>query len=716
MKKIRNLLRTWRRIALLLLLVILLACVLCCALLHRALAAETRPGWDILFVIDSSNSMPASYGALHAQTQELLVRYLDTMGQGPVHRVGLIRFGTEGHLELPLTDTAEVLEQRTLHDAWANADALGWTDPLQALDLAYETLAAASRSRPARRQAVILVTDGEPALPTLNDAETRAAYTKAIRDLAARFNRQDILFFTLTLGRMGTEARSAYPTPYRTLWQEMAAATPPASYHELSGVEAIPSVYHEIAAQLVGYASQEALSVPADASPSQALRLPDNLQRAVLTVYAPEAHLQIALRRPGGAPVRAEDPDVQRSPSRDGTSSAVYVIKQPRPGQWTLAHSGESRLQIWIDGRKAGQNETQPAYRWHVVAPDRLLVGTPFEVRCRLIQDGELLSARGDVQITATLLRAGFSERQMLAHVRDGEYVLPLDTLDAGTYTLQVQALQAGQAVAEYETIFAVAEPPRLQVTHPVSGQRVQVGEAITMDARILVPSRPVTAALDVDTVLVIGALQSPNGTPESITLTRDSVGRYVRVVTPTLAGSYSLTLHLQGLTANDLPYADQMTLPFHLIPPPTAPANPWPWIGAGVLTTLTGVGGWLGWRRWQQRPRLEGRWRVLQAPAGVSPSPYLFLPATRQHITLDQTHLPGSSASFSVRAQRGANGETEIWLKSESPNHDVLDLNGHRLTTPVRLNDGDVLEAGAYRLRYENVRQLARRRAVGSD
>jgi hypothetical protein len=171
-------------------------------------------------------------------------------------------------------------------------------------------------------------------------------------------------------------------------------------------------------------------------------------------------------------------------------------------------------------------------------------------------------------------------------------------------------------------------------------------------------------------------------------------------------------------LTVNGLPYADQLTLPFHVLPPATDPSNPWPWpwIWITVLTTLTGVGGWVGWRRWHQRPRLEGRWRLLQAPAGRSPAHYLPLPATRQRITLDQTYLPGVSASFSVRAQRGADGETEIWLQPERQNPDTLDLNGHPVTTPVRLHDGDVLKAGAYRLRYENVRQLARQRAVGKD
>jgi hypothetical protein len=566
---------------------------------------------------------------------------------------------------------------------------------------------------------VILVTDGEPALPTtLDDADARAAYTEAIRNLAVRFKRQEMLLFTLTLGRVGDEGRgrSAYPTPYRTLWQELAATTPPASYHEILDVEALPSVYHEIVAQLLGYAGQATLAVAAAAAPSQTLQLAENLQRAVVTVYAPEANAQIALQRPGGAPVRAEDPDVHVSLSRDGTLSAVYVIERPRPGHWMLTHSGESRLQMWIDGLKAMPAAPQPAYRLRVTAPDQVLVGTPFAVRCRLIQDGDVLPTRGDVQIKATLLRAGFSERQILAHARDDEYVLRLDTLDAGTYTLQIQALQAGSAESEYETLFAVVEPPRLQVTRPVSGQHVRVGTAITMDARIGVPPRPMTAALDADSVFVTGALRSPNGVTESLTLTRDSARRYVRVVTPTLTGSYSLTLRLQGLTTNGLPYADQLTLPFHVLPPATDPSNPWPWIWITVLTTLTGVGGWVGWRRWHQRPRLEGRWRLLQAPAGRSPAHYLPLPATRQRMTLDQTYLPGVSASFSVRAQRGADGETEIWLQPERQTPDTLDLNGRRVTTPVRLHDGDVLKAGAYRLRYENVRQLARQRAVGRD
>jgi hypothetical protein len=67
----------------------------------------------------------------------------------------------------------------------------------------------------------------------------------------------------------------------------------------------------------------------------------------------------------------------------------------------------------------------------------------------------------------------------------------------------------------------------------------------------------------------------------------------------------------------------------------------------------------------------------------------------------------------FEVCAVRGPEDEVETWIAPRSDQDEgALTLDDRPVHAARRLRDGDVLTLGAYRLRYEDLRQASRRRA----
>jgi len=74
---------------------------------------------------------------------------------------------------------------------------------------------------------------------------------------------------------------------------------------------------------------------------------------------------------------------------------------------------------------------------------------------------------------------------------------------------------------------------------------------------------------------------------------------------------------------------------------------------------------------------------------------------------------LPGECPRVVLRAARAPDGERETWVAPLAGEEaSAVAFNECPLATARRLCDGDVLTLGAYRLRYENLRQAGARRA----
>ena len=335
-------------------------CALAVFLVGRASAQGAEPlPLDVLLLIDHSNSMWDKDGVgsdpdlLRVQAANLFVAYLgvDTARIG--NRLGVIHFGGESVLVAPLTLLDSTGRRQAIRAAIANPHRLDWTDPLEALQLAYETLFPEPEDQrdPARQPVVILLTDGKPELCPAPSPEERAAYVADLRALVDRFREQGCPIFTIALSNEATDADPEIQTVYRNLWQEIAARTPPAEYHEARTADDLLRIYHAIVARLTG-AEPDApvIETSVDGRAVETVTVETGLAQVTLVVLRSDPALEVRLLRPGGAPARPDDADVRHTGKPGVTREEVWAITNPRPGRWSLELQGYGTVLVWDDG------------------------------------------------------------------------------------------------------------------------------------------------------------------------------------------------------------------------------------------------------------------------------------------------------------------------------------------------------------------------------
>lgn len=146
----------------------------------KAVSESTNPATecfalDVIFIIDQSNSM--SYGSLKSDPTEQREKAVEAMTNWLIenaldhcknsrHQVGVISFGTESRIDLPLTEIAPksfdsaVALQKRLEEKIV-ADGLGDTLPMEAFVLARKLFdESALRQIGQRKQVIIMLTDG----------------------------------------------------------------------------------------------------------------------------------------------------------------------------------------------------------------------------------------------------------------------------------------------------------------------------------------------------------------------------------------------------------------------------------------------------------------------------------------------------------------------------------------------------------------------------
>ena len=661
--------RRWKRICLLVLLILLFLCLALCAvavfLVGRASAQGTDSlPLDVLLLIDHSNSMWDKDGVgsdpdlLRVQAANLFIAYLgvDTARTG--NRLGIIHFGGSSELVVPLTPLDSAERRQTIRAAIADPRRMDWTDPLEALQLAYETLFPPGRHDPARQPVVILLSDGKPEL--FSSPQERAAYVADLRALVGRFREQGCPIFTIALTSEATDADPEIQTVYRNLWQEIAARTPPAEYHEARAAGGLLRIYHAVVARLSG-AEPDAPVIKTSVSgqTTRTITVEAGLAQVRLVVLRSDPALQVRLLRPGGALARPDDPDVQHAGEPEGTREEVWAITNPRPGRWTLELRGRGRVLVWQDAiPEAGTHP--PVYAIEVTGlPTHVPAGQPLDVGVSVHETstGERVVGHG-LQIIAELRRAGFAEATFLAETGAGDdrYRIILSNPPPGACTLRLRALLDGAEIARHEVAFEVIPLPELEV----------LSEDV---AHVPLEATPLTAFI------------SPLAAPVSeASLRRSSPGWLLPLAGLTglaaLGGAGGLLIRQRrGRVALEGSLRALAT-------PSSLPSPPW----GGVVLDLPAVPS------------------VVLGGTGKGAVP-----------------LPGASSRATLRAGRAPEGETETWVAPlAGEDSGAIALNGHSLETARRLCDGDVLTLGDYRLRYESLRQAsaqrARRRPFGSS
>ena len=748
-----NRLKRWKRNCCLIVLAGLLLLILLCAglaiLVSQAKAQDTaRPPLDVLLLIDHSNSMWDKGGVgsdpdlLRVQAAQLFIAYLGTDTAQAGDRLGVIHFGGESILVAPLTSLDSKAQRRAIQTAIATPQRMGWTDPLKALELAHDTLFPQGRRDPARQPVVILLSDGKPELSPAPPPEEQAAYLANLRKLVDRFREQGCPIFAVALSNEATDADPDIQTVYRNLWQEIAARTPPAEYHEARTAGDLPHIYHAIVASLAGAeAGDPIIDTIVEGQATHSIDVEPGLARVTLVVLHSDPRLEMHLVRPGGTPARPGDPDVSHAGGPGPTREEIWTIANPRPGRWTLELQGYGTVLAWRD--TVPEPDTRvPAYAIAMAEMESYVpAGQSLEITAIIVQDaatGETV-VDGDVQVTAQVHRAGFAEATLLARDDgrgcdaghgDGRYCLVVPDPPPGACTLRLRALLDGTEIARREVAFDAIPLPRLEMVSPRAGTLVEPGAELAVSVRIW-SDRRVLGEKEISALETLTAsLHTSGGETRAISLAGAGEHFAGRATVPSIPGPLTLSVRLRGQTDEGLPFEDVAHVRLDVAAPPVAAPETHPrpaaaphgsgWLlslaGLAALAVAGGAGGLLA--RWRKnRTTLDGSLRVLSAPSDQSPGAVFDLPAAPRAVIggtgKRAIQLPGEVPPVTLHATRTPEGEAETWIAppSRSRSSEVT-LNEHPLETPRRMRDGDVLALGDYRLRFESLHQASIQRA----
>jgi len=660
-----NRLRRWKRNCCLLLLAgILLLILLCVALfilIYQAQAQGTGMlPLDVLLLIDHSNSMWDKGGVgsdpdlLRVQAANLFIAYLgvDTARSGS--RLGVIHFGGSSELVVPPTPLDSAEGRQAIRDTITNPQRMDWTDPLEALQLAYETLFPRGQRDPVRQPVVILLTDGKPEVLPKPSPKEQAAYVADLRALVDRFHEQECPIFTIALSNEATDADPEMQTVYRNLWQEIAARTPPAEYHEARTADDLPRVYHAVVAGLSGAeADVPVIETTVDGRAMETIAMESGLAQVRLVVLRSDPALEMRLLRPGGAPARLDDPDVRHTGEPGITHEEVWAITNPRSGRWTLELQGHGAVVVWQDSIRQADSRP-PAYGIEMAPlPVYIPAGQPVDIvgiSVREASTGELVAEPG-LQVVIELRCAGFVEAAFLARddgkgcdseAGNGRYCAVLSDSPPGVCILHLRAMLDGEEVARREVVFEAVMLPELEVT-------------------LATPISPPKN-------LISGAYPEQNGGPSGPGWILPLAGLVA------LGGVWGLLLRRcrAGVTLDGS---------LRVLAAPPEGSN-------GVVFDLPAM------------PSV-----VL----GGMDKRALPLPGEPSRVTLRAGRTPEGETETWVAPLAGEGvGRGATHLKCAWH----LLLNDRPLKTARRLCDGDVLTLGGYRLRYESLRQAGARRA----
>ena len=254
---------------------------------------------------------------------------------------------------------------------------------------------------------------------------------------------------------------------------------------------------------------------------------------------------------------------------------------------------------------------------------------------------------------------------------------------------------------------------PTLELVVPQDRDTWQAGRPVVVETHW---------AVDEETLAMGGSLTATLCCSDGVahTVLTGSVGESIVLLAPQVAGTYSLTVKgwggfpdpsppslgpsqlwggsNGGESTNSLPFWGEATATVVV----DRPLPGWVWM-AGVGLSLTGLAAW-GLHRWFGRlPRVAGRLRVLEAPAGYAG------PTLTDLSLLDRrsVRLGGAQAELPVPAE-GSSWATIRALSDGSGmeltlcDGRVVQINEHPLVGPHLLSDGDRIATEGVRLRYE--------------
>jgi hypothetical protein len=645
-------------------------------LARQAGAQEAGQLLQVMLLIDNSNSMYEKEGVgsdpdlLRIEAARLFIAYLGLDSRGPAHRLGVIFFGGQAQLVVPLTPLADDARRAELFQLIADPPRMGWTDTEAALELAAQTMGI-GQATPAAR-AVVLLTDGKPEWSMQPTPGEQAQTIARLRQTAGRFAADGIPIFVILLQNAATDADPEIEQVYVPLWQEMAGATPPGRFYRARHGEDLLDIYHDIVVALTGrQTAGVVVQTQVQTHTVEYIPVEAGLAQVTFVVRKSDPALQVAVLRPSGQELAPDQPGVQYGGRPGQSREEVWAANDPEPGEWQVRINGRGTVTVWKDVYPAPATPTpSPTY-------------TP--------------TASPTPSPTATSTSSPTASPTPLPSAT------PTPT-----------------------------PVPRLVILEPDGPVGLHPGDPLPVVAAWLPGAR------------ILAGLESAQGERLAETsLSEAEPGRYTGELrlpsgrAPSSPANYQLRLLGEARLENGLRVNDEASL---AIAGQAARRPAW-WLGLPLLVLISGAG-WLWVRRRRAAPLLEGSLRrlavTLDYPAGQATS-HLAAPAGREvpaRLDLDALrcrelrlgpdpgaglYLPGTPDAPTPRARlvarREADGRPGVALVVEAAGNDSQPVQVNQLPVTAEglsplggltLHDGDLLQLGAYRFRYENLRRRA--------
>ncbi len=344
---------------LLIVLAILLACGAFFALsiyLARLAAAREpdRTTYEVCLLIDNSNSMWEKNGLgsdpklLRIEAARLFITYLGVDSRGPLHQLGVIFFGGEARLVVPLTPLADDARRAELVRLIDSPERMSWTNPAAALELAETTFIQTGQS--SARRVVVLLTDGKPEFSSAPTQQEIDAVNARLRHLAGRFAAQDISLFIILLQNQATDADPEIEQLYVPLWQEMAATTPTGRFYQARRSEDLLDIYHDIVVTLTGRQTEGVVvQTEVETATVKAVAVEPGLAQMTLVIRKSAPAIGVRIIRPNGQRLTAGEPGVQQAGQPGDSLEEIWAISDPPAGQWLVELTGQGVVTVWKD-------------------------------------------------------------------------------------------------------------------------------------------------------------------------------------------------------------------------------------------------------------------------------------------------------------------------------------------------------------------------------
>jgi len=384
------------------------------------LAAGQEPlgiGWDIMLLIDQSGSMhkssdpciytvpttakgtptlPTPVGLPKRQNAAMMFIDFLSIDPGGNDRTGIIYFGEDAEKRYSLFRVVDATQADAAKDMLKDKNCppnMEFTNINRALELAHDELVPPGGSAD-RRKAVVLLSDGHPELAVPWFKEDRQAEGKTVPgkrsyyrrhfELTDQYKQAGIKIFVIAMGEWALEEdeelkevleelnKPAASGKFSDLWSYTADQTG-GEYYWIRGRDELSTVYHDIAAKIMGASSIEIIgnTHEGEGPTTERFDVPNCRRMAVIVEKGEQTEASLM------------DPDgVTQSPSREEVTYQIYDLQDPKKGRWTLMFTGgRSRYIIRLDCMRAGIKLTCEDVR------SRFPQGKPMPVEVRVMED-----------------------------------------------------------------------------------------------------------------------------------------------------------------------------------------------------------------------------------------------------------------------------------------------------------------------------------------